>query len=86
MGCVIYFDDYDLNFGSALTGEAKLVHEINNGLLGEDVNLVLDRNLSMNSNRIYRFTTTRADREFERREEKMFWGKARPRSNDSPLP
>jgi hypothetical protein len=85
-GCVIYFDDYDLNFGSTLTGEAKLVREINDGLFGEDVNLVLDRNLSMNSNRVYRFTTGQADREFERREGKKFWGKARPRSNDSPLP
>jgi Macrocin-O-methyltransferase (TylF) len=55
-GCVIYFDEYDnLNYGSRLTGEARLVHEINHGALGEEIELVLDRELSLNSMRIYRF-------------------------------
>ena len=41
-GCVIYFDEYDnLNYGSRLTGEARLVHEINHGALGEEIELVL---------------------------------------------
>ena len=40
-GCVIYFDEYDnLNYGSRLTGEARLVHEINHGALGEEIELV----------------------------------------------
>ena len=55
-GCVIYFDEYDnLNYGSRLTGEARLVHEINHGALGEEIELVRDRELSLNSMRIYRF-------------------------------
>lgn len=55
-GCVIYFDEYDnLNYGSRLTGEARLVHEINQGALGEEIELVYDRELSLNSMRIYRF-------------------------------
>lgn len=55
-GCVIYFDEYDnLNYGSRLTGEARLVHEINRGALGEEIELVFDRELSLNSMRIYRF-------------------------------
>ncbi|MGH9524516.1 MAG: class I SAM-dependent methyltransferase, partial [Terriglobales bacterium] len=42
-GCVIYFDELNTtNYGSRLTGEARLVHEINSGLLGGDVDLVLD--------------------------------------------
>jgi Macrocin-O-methyltransferase (TylF) len=55
-GCVVYFDEYDnLNYGSRLTGEARLVHEINHGLLGEEIELMLDRELSMSSTRVYRF-------------------------------
>jgi hypothetical protein len=55
-GCVIYFDEYDnLNYGSRLTGEARVVHEINHGALGEEIELVYDRELSLNSLRIYRF-------------------------------
>ncbi len=55
-GCVVYFDEYDnLNYGSRLTGEARLVHEINHGALGEETELVLDQSLSLNSRRIYRF-------------------------------
>jgi hypothetical protein len=55
-GAVIYFDDLDnLNYGSRLTGEARLVHEINTGSLGEHVELVPDLRLSLYSRRIYRF-------------------------------
>jgi hypothetical protein len=55
-GCVVYFDEYDaLNFGSRFTGEARLVHEINTGQLGDNIELVLDTELSLNSNRVYRF-------------------------------
>lgn len=86
-GCVLYFDDFDLNYGSRLTGEARLVHEMNHGAFGDDLELVLDTDLSWNSRRIYRFvrldgsdvTATHA-------------GSAdpppphRPRGNGSPLP
>ena len=54
-GCLIYFDAYEFNQGSRLTGEARLVHEINHGKFGEDIELVLDRNLSMDSRRLYHF-------------------------------
>ncbi len=55
-GCVLYFDDIDFNYGSRFTGQARLIHEINHeGLLGSDTELVLDRELSWDSGRIYRF-------------------------------
>ncbi|HTT02131.1 MAG TPA: hypothetical protein VMG11_08580, partial [Steroidobacteraceae bacterium] len=55
-GCVLYFDELNnMNFGSRLTGEARLVHEINAGLLGEDIELVHDPELSLSSRRLYRF-------------------------------
>jgi len=49
-GCVVYFDDYDFNFGSRFTGEARLVYEVNNGMFGDGIELVLDQSLSLNSN------------------------------------
>lgn len=54
-GCLVYFDEYEFNFGSRLTGEARLVHEINGGEFGPDLELVLDRNLSMDRRRLYWF-------------------------------
>ena len=55
-GCVLYFDDIDFNHGSRFTGQARVVHEVNHeGLLGPDTELALDRELSWDSNRIYRF-------------------------------
>jgi len=55
-GCVIYFDELDnLNFGSRLTGEARIVHELNSGEFGENIELVPDLQLSLRSRRIYRF-------------------------------
>jgi hypothetical protein len=55
-GCVIYFDELDnLNFGSRLTGEARIVHEVNSGCFGADIELVPDPRLALNSRRIYRF-------------------------------
>lgn len=54
--CVIYFDEFDnLNHGSRLTGEARIVHEINCGAFGEDVELVPDTRLGLQSRRVYRF-------------------------------
>lgn len=54
-GCVLYFDEYEFGYGSRFTGEARVVHEINNGLFGNDIELILDTRLSLNSQRIYRF-------------------------------
>jgi len=55
-GCVLYFDEFDnMNFGSRLTGEARLVHEVNSGLFGANIELVPDAQLSLGSRRIYRF-------------------------------
>jgi Macrocin-O-methyltransferase (TylF) len=54
-GCVIYFDDIEFNYHSRFTGQARLVHEINLGKFGDDVELVLDTELSWDSPRICRF-------------------------------
>jgi hypothetical protein len=59
-GCVVYFDDIEYNFGSRFTGEMRIVSEINNGRFGDGVELVRDRNLSWNSDRIYRFINLNA--------------------------
>jgi hypothetical protein len=60
-GCVVYFDDYDFNFGSRLTGEARLVAEVNRGLFGQGIEVVLDRRLSWHTDRVYRVTRLAAD-------------------------
>lgn len=54
-GCVVYFDEYELNYGSRFTGEARIVYEVNRGVFGPGLELVLDRQLSLDSQRIYRF-------------------------------
>jgi hypothetical protein len=53
-GCVVYFDDYDYNYGSHLTGEARVVLELNRGEFGPNVELVLDRRLGLDSDSVYR--------------------------------
>ena len=51
-----------LNFGSRLTGEARLVHEINSGLRSaKESTLVPDAQLSLHSGRIYRFFPVAAE-------------------------
>lgn len=85
-GCAIYFDEYEFNFGSKFTGEARIVHEINQGLFGEGIELVKDDNLSLNSNRIYRFINSKSEVQFERIETLNTASDLRPRINDSPLP
>ncbi len=86
-GCVLYFDEYEqLNFGSRFTGEARLVHEINHGVYGEDIELVLDTTLSLNSKRIYRFMRLGSDVQYtpaarENAPNLVHW-----RSNDSAMP
>lgn len=86
-GCVIYFDDYEFNYGSRFTGEARLVHEINTGALGAGVELVPDKELSWDLQRCYRFMSERPVARFKRlkpitdQEHEL-----RRRGNDSALP
>ena len=86
-GCVIYFDEYEFNFGSRLTGEARLVHEVNAGVFGDGIELVLDGELSWDLRRCYRFVNRDAPYMFERKAELrrvVAWHKHT--GNDSPLP
>lgn len=86
-GCVIYFDEYEFNFGSRLTGEARLVHEINTGVFGDGLELVLDSELSWDLRRCYRFVNRDAPYMFERQRDlhrAVAWRKHT--GNDSPLP
>lgn len=86
-GCVMYFDDYETNFGSRFTGEARLVHEVNRGDFGNSLELVLDPALSLDTRRIYRFINQESGLRLRTRGTKA----RRPdvvryRTNDSPLP
>jgi hypothetical protein len=85
-GCVIYFDEYEFNFGSRFTGEARLIHEINTGALGQSIELVLDKELSWDLSRCYRFVNERATSRLERLVELRHATDLRKRGNDSPLP
>ena len=86
-GCVFYFDDFDFNFGSKFTGEARLVHEVNQGLFGGNIELIPDRNLSLDSNRVYRLIRFEDNAvQYERSESIEWQGRPRPISNGSPLP
>jgi len=86
-GAVIYFDEFDnLNFGSRLTGEARLVHEINSGLLGDNIELIPDLRLSLQSRRIYRFLKIPPNRLLFAAEFRNETDQVRRRSDGSPLP
>ena len=86
-GAVIYFDEFDnLNYGSRLTGEARLVHEINNGLLGDNVELIPDERLSLHSRRIYRFMRIPPNRILRPPAERNSGEMVRRRADGSPLP
>jgi hypothetical protein len=86
-GCAIYFDDLDnLNYGSRWTGEARLVHEINRGLLGEQIELVPDPHLSLRSRRIYRFFKLPPNRILESSCAPHTAGQVRRHADGSPLP
>ena len=84
-GCVLYFDDYDLNYGSRLTGEARAIAEVNQGLFGEGIELVPDRQLSLDSGRIYRFIRLQGGPAYERAVPYQH-NPGRPPSSGSPLP
>ena len=86
-GCVVYFDEYEFNFGSRFTGESRLIDEINRGEFGDGIELVLDRDLSWDLRRCYRFINRQAQHVFERKRELrrvVAWHKRS--GNDSPLP
>ncbi len=86
-GCVFYFDDFDFNFGSRFTGEARLVHEVNKGKFGDNIELLLDAELTLDSRRVYRFIRYEADApNFERVDVDEWEGKPRPIGNGSPMP
>lgn len=86
-GCVVYFDDLDnLNYGSRFTGEARLVHEINQGLYGDGIELVPDPFLALFSRRIYRFFRLPPNRIFQSAGERNSENSVRRFSDGSPLP
>ncbi|MET0658624.1 MAG: class I SAM-dependent methyltransferase [Steroidobacteraceae bacterium] len=86
-GCVVYFDDLDnLNYGSRLTGEARLVHEINAEEFGEKIELIPDERLSLYSRRLYRFFRVPPNRIYETEMERGTATQVHRRSNGSPLP
>lgn len=85
-GCVIYFDDIELNYESRFTGEMKLVWQINNGKFGDGVELVLDRDLSWGSNRVYRFININSENKYEKKKNNIDEDPVRLRRDDSPFP
>jgi hypothetical protein len=86
-GAVLYFDEFDnMNYGSRLTGEARLVHEINNGAFGPDLELVPDQRLSLYSRRIYRFLRIPPNLVLAEPEEPAAPDDVRRRGDGSPLP
>lgn len=86
-GCVLYFDEYDyLNFGSRFTGEARLVHEIKHGEFGEDLELILDTKLALDSKRVYRFIRFKSSMRYECLLRTNIKDLVHHRSNASPLP
>ncbi|MEM7216757.1 MAG: class I SAM-dependent methyltransferase [Pseudomonadota bacterium] len=85
-GCVIYFDEPELNYGSRFFGESRLIHEINHGRFGDQIELVLDRELSMETQRLYRFINAERDSVFEPVARLQTEDFSRPREQDSPLP
>jgi hypothetical protein len=84
-GCVVYFDDIEYNFGSRFTGEMRIVSEINSGRFGDGVELVRDRALSWNSDRIYRFINLNAKTK-HRLNYRVAGHYVRKRGDDSPFP
>jgi hypothetical protein len=84
-GCVVYFDDIPHNFGSRFTGEMRAVWEINHGAFGDGVELVLDRELSCDTNRVYRFVNLEAKVQ-HRRLSRSSADPVRHRRDGSPFP
>jgi hypothetical protein len=84
-GCVVYFDEIEYNFGSRFTGEMRAVAEINRGSFGDGVELVPDRALTWNTNRVYRFINLNAKTR-HRLKHRVAGDPVRYRRDDSPFP
>jgi hypothetical protein len=84
-GCVVYFDDFMYNYGSRLTGEARMVYELNQGELGDGVELVLDRELGLDSSAVYRLIRLEGGPRYERVTPYVLRA-GRKRGNGSALP
>ena len=84
-GCVVYFDDYNYNFGSRLTGEARFVHELNRQEFGDGIELVLDRELGLDSGSVYRFVRLEGGARYEQLTPAIT-RRGRQRGNGSALP
>jgi hypothetical protein len=85
-GCVVYFDDIEaLNYGSRLTGQARVIHELNQGAFGGGMELVRDRRLSLDTDRVYRFIRLEGGPRYERT---ALWeyNPGRAPTGGSPLP
>ena len=63
----------------------RIVWEIKNGKFGDGVELVLDRALSWNSNRVYRFINLNAKTKHRLNQRAPAHG-VRDRGDDSPFP
>jgi hypothetical protein len=85
-GCVVYFDDIYYNFSSRFTGEMRAVWEINQGLLGKEIELVLDPSLTLDSDRVYRFINLKSKVKHQMKKSAPAKGSERPRKGDSPFP
>jgi Macrocin-O-methyltransferase (TylF) len=83
-GTVVYFDDIYFNFSSRFTGEMRAVYEINKGDFGEGIELVLDRQLSWESNRVYRFINLNARSQHQLKNRQQ--NELRLHGDDSPFP
>jgi methyltransferase family protein len=85
-GCVLYFDEIEgFNYGSRLTGEARAIYELNHGGFGEGIELVLDRRLSLEAERVYRFIRLEGGPTYERAVP-MNYNPGRKPSGGSPMP
>ncbi|MBT8488558.1 MAG: class I SAM-dependent methyltransferase [Gemmatimonadetes bacterium] len=85
-GCVLYFDDVDFNHRSTLTGEMKAIRELNEGCYGDQIELVEDRNLGGDSQRVYRFVRLGEGPRLQRRFSRHRADWVRRPSGGSPLP
>lgn len=86
-GCVFYFDDFEFNYGSKFTGEARLVDEVNRGLHGENIELIRDYGLGLDSRSVYRFINyDDSSPQYERKDVPHWEGTPRPIGNGSPFP
>lgn len=84
-GCVIYFDEFEVNYGSRFAGESRVVHEVNQGLYGEGIELILDTALSLDSQRVYRFVRLNDEIHYKTIGPPVY-GPGRFHTNDSLLP